>query len=216
MKQFSFLITVIFLASTVHAQLNKGQWLVGGTAGFSYAKNSSNNNIYSYSTKSTSLQASPSAGYFIINGLAVGVRPGIVTTHDKIESHDAGTPFSSSSDSKGTGITISPFVRYYFLPARNKINILADLAYGWEHQKSHTQTMQTYTDGSGLPVVNSSTYNNKYSSHSFTVAAGPALFLNPRVSLELLAGYGIVKSKDLHSSQHTVTLNAGFQIHLGK
>lgn len=171
-------VLVLFFSSSLTAQINKGQWLAGGSAGFETSKHGSDD-----ASKFTSFNFSPNAGYFFIDNLAGGLRLSIGST--KYKDEDA-----SSS------VLVAPFARYYFLPAQQKVNILADASYGF---------------GSVKAFGESESYNQ------FALMAGPAIFLSPNTALELLLQYrsngGDAFGDD---RQNNFGFNIGFQVHLGK
>ena len=74
-----FIVALAFCSvSLLHAQLNRGQWLVGGSAGFSTSSYDAGN----VSEKGTKVQLSPGVGYFVFNKLALGLRATINYSHD--------------------------------------------------------------------------------------------------------------------------------------
>ena len=117
MKKVLFVFSVLGISLTSFGQINKGQWLVGGTAGFESSKVGDIE-----STKSTTFTFSPNAGYFFINNLAGGLRVNVSSIKD--EGEDAFTT-----------VLFAPFARYYFLPAEQKVNIFADASYGFGSMK---------------------------------------------------------------------------------
>ena len=102
MKKLLFALFLMISASQLSAQINKGQWLAGGSIGF---------NAYGNSGASlgdvTSFTVSPDAGYFFIHNLAGGLRIDFQTSNRKL--YNAYTQY-----------VISPFLRYYFLPRPKK------------------------------------------------------------------------------------------------
>ncbi len=192
MKKLFFFALALCIVPNLHAQLNRGQWLVGGSAGFS----TSSYNAGNVSSKATNFQLSPGIGYFVFDKLAIGLRAAVNYSYD-VEKF--GIP-SNNFDTKRSGLGLTPYVRYYFLPKTNKINILADVSYSDVNTKITTVV-------SDLP--NSSVTNNE---HAFTFAAGPAFFINRHIALEITASYEIAKYGTL--SQNIFLINAGFQIHL--
>ena len=177
MKKIAFAFSVLAITMASFSQINKGQWLVGGSAGFDFSKQGSNDN-----SKVTSVSVSPAAGYFFINNFAGGARIGFNSVKVKSE-EDASTSF-----------LFAPFVRYYFLPATQKVNILADASYGFGSMKS----------------------GDSESFNQFAVAAGPAVFLSPNTALEFLVQYrsqgGDAVGED---RSNNIGLTVGFQVHLG-
>lgn len=188
-----FIVALAFCSvSLLHAQLNKGQWLVGGSAGFSTSSYDAGN----VSDKGTKVQLSPGVGYFVFNKLALGLRAAINYSHD-VEKF--GVP-TNNFDTKSSGLGLTPYVRYYFLPKANRINLLADVSYSDINTKLTTLV-------SDLP--NSSVTTNQ---HALTFAAGPAFFIDRHVALEITAAYEMVTYAGI--SQNVFLLNGGFQIHL--
>lgn len=115
MKKILFVSLFAVSAVVASAQVNKGQWLVGGNAGFESSKYGDVDN-----SKVTSFTLSPNAGYFFVDNFAGGLRLALESTKTKGLSDEAYTSFS-----------LSPFLRYYFLPAAEKVNIFADASYGF-------------------------------------------------------------------------------------
>lgn len=115
MKKVLFAAFLTVAAQGVFAQINKGQWLVGGTAGFQSHKQGE--------TKATEFDFSPNAGYFFIDKLAGGLRVDLTSIKYK------------DADDASTSFLFSPFVRYYFLETAKPLNIFADASYGFGSQK---------------------------------------------------------------------------------
>lgn len=178
MKTFIFSFALLTFGLTSFSQINKGQWLVGGSASFSSSKHGSDDD-----TKFTSFSVSPDAGYFFINNLAGGAR--VSFESQKQKNFDAYHSF-----------LFSPFVRYYFLPSAQKVNLFADASYGFGSMKSAG-------DSEGF--------------NQFAIAAGPAVFLTPNTALEFTVNYNSAGG-DAYGDDRTNSFgfNVGFQIHLGK
>lgn len=174
MKKVLFAALMTIAAQGVFAQVNKGQWLVGGNAGFESVKWGE--------SKGTSFTFSPKAGYFFIDKFAGGLR--VDFTSDKPKDGEA-----------SGGLLIAPFLRYYFLPSADKVNIFADASYGFGNRKE---------DGESA------------SQNAYAISAGPAIFLSPNTALEFALQYrsagGDAWGDDRYNS---FGINIGFQIHLG-
>ncbi|WP_205510903.1 outer membrane beta-barrel protein [Longitalea arenae] len=112
MKKVLFAAFLLVSSNAIFAQVNKGQWLVGGTAGF--------NSFKQGDSKSTSVWISPNAGYFFIDKLAGGLR--VNFNSDK----------AKGADDAYTSFGVAPFLRYYFLDAAQKVNVFADASYGFD------------------------------------------------------------------------------------
>jgi len=212
------IIIILFFSSPVSSQISKGQWMVGGNGSFSRSVVKQNNDFFHSENKTTGFQLTPGVGYFFMNQLVAGLRTG-VTQSDVKQETDSQVPGSLYYllKSKITALSFSPFVRYYFLPSSRKLNVFADASYAYANNKEKTSTHQVFIPAGGLPTINSSTNNSKYKSHSYAIAAGPAFFINPKVSVELTAGYSFTKyAGNTNQKGDTFLLGAGFQIHLNK
>lgn len=192
--------------------------MLGGNASFSHSVVKQKNDVFHSDNRTSSLQAMPGAGYFLITQLAVGLRIGIVDSDVKQETESSNVfLLYYLLKSKITASSISPFVRYYFLPSSRKLNVFADASYSYGNNKEKSTVYQESTPPGSIPVVNLSTNYNKYKSHSWSIAAGPAFFMNPKVSVELTAGYSFTKyDGNTNQKGNALLLGAGFQIHLGK
>jgi len=131
MKKILLAICLLVWLGSLTAQVQKNDWLIGGSTKFSSNKTAD--------LKTTMFEFSPNAGYFFVNNFAVGLRVGINSV--KLEGTDA---VSSS--------LFSPFLRYYFLPAANKVNFMLDGSFGrtfvrpllLDSLKNHTFISQIY------------------------------------------------------------------------
>lgn len=103
MKKTIILLAALFIGGTSFAQINKGQYLVGGNAGFTSTSVSGGGGSV------TDVSLSPNFGYFVMDKLAVGAK----------------LDLSSQSGGGATVSTFSfgPYARYYFLDAAAKTNI---------------------------------------------------------------------------------------------
>ena len=178
MKKVIIAACFLILSHAGFSQIYKGQWLVGGNAGFETGKFGDLDG-----TKYTSVSFSPNAGYFFINNFAGGLRLSLETTK-----------FKDDDDATSTFL-FAPFVRYYFLPAAEKVNIFADAGYGFGSIK----------DGE------SESFNQ------FSIMAGPAVFLSPNTALEFALQYRSTGGDSFGGDerQSAFGLNIGFQVHLG-
>jgi len=178
MKKIVFAALFAATASVASAQINQGQWMVGGTAGFESSKYGDVDD-----SKVTSFTFSPNAGYFFINNLAGGLRLSLESQKYK------------SNDEAYSSFNLAPFVRYYFLPAAQKVNVFADASYGFGSEGD----------------------DEKESFNQFSIMAGPAIFLTPNTALEFAIGYKSAGGDAIGGDDryNSIGLNVGFQIHLG-
>jgi opacity protein-like surface antigen len=194
MKQTLLLTFLVIICTVSFAQINKGQWLVGGATSFSTNKNDG-----PYTNRKTSdLKFSPNAGYFINDKLAIGARINLTRTKDE-------SKVEPNLESTTTSINLSPFVRYYFLPKTEKLNVFADAGYDYGRAK-YKQTVSSAPGG---------TLTSKGTSHGYSISAGPSLFLTPNTAVELTLSYNYSKQKDYDYTNKGFMTGIGFQIHLG-
>ena len=191
MKQtFLFLILATSFL-TAKSQLNKGNWLVGGTGKFYSYNDYTSSSTYNVEGKYTEIAISPSVGYFVIDKLAFGLKPTFSSLKGKVTS-------------PGGGITniqrywIGPFGRYYFLEKEKPYNIVTDISYQF-----------------GL--FNSGGQKGKLT--NFSALVGPVIYFNTSVGIEFLLGYSYTK-EDIEAVNKIITkgfqIAVGFQIHLEK
>ncbi len=114
MKKVLLAAIVLMSAQAGFSQINKGNWMVGGSAGFSSTKHGTD--------KYTDLSISPDAGYFFCDKFAGGLNLDYYVDNPAV--------YHSS-----TTLTIAPFVRYYFLPTGQQVNIFANAEYGFGYKK---------------------------------------------------------------------------------
>jgi hypothetical protein len=182
MKKFLFATLFVGSVSAAFSQgnINKGDWMLGGDAGFASQKQGD--------YKTTTFNLSPDAGYFFINNFAGGLRANISSSKSN---------FGSSSDVKNTGFELAPFVRYYFLPSTQKVNLFADASFGFGQSK--------YESGS---------IDEKSNFTTLGIKAGPAIFITPATALEIALGYNSTKVKDYDDRENVFGVTVGFQIHI--
>jgi hypothetical protein len=185
MKTMKKILFVTFFAAVTNlafsqGNIRKGDWMVGGNVNFSSSKYADADNSYKQ------FQLSPNAGYFFINQLAGGLRLNLNSSR-----------YEALATQKSTHFTIAPFVRYYFLPATQKINVFADAGYGFGEVKT--------TSGSS---------EQSYNINGFAGKAGIAIFLTPAAALEFSIGFDSDKEEFASKRYNTVSTGFGFQIHL--
>jgi hypothetical protein len=183
MKKVLFAAFLLVSSNAIFAQVNQGNILAGGGAQFDHQSQGDD--------KVTSIGIAPDLGYFVINQLAVGLRPEFGYAKSKTK---VGTTTTTSS---GTSFTIAPFVRYYFMPSGEKVNVFGDASYGFGSSK----------------VKGGSSVSGNY----YQIKAGPAIFLTPNTALEFAAYYrswgGDAYEYNGDRENH-FGLSIGFQIHL--
>jgi hypothetical protein len=122
-KKSLFLFSLL-ICFTTQAQITKGNFLVGGTGGFSKYKSTIVNDNSGAAQKGVGLQIAPNVGYFVVDNFVTGVGLGYSY------SNPSGNNNNSSSYSLG------PFARYYFLKPEKMINPFFQASYSFSKGKS--------------------------------------------------------------------------------
>ncbi|MBC7949655.1 MAG: outer membrane beta-barrel protein [Chitinophagaceae bacterium] len=219
MRTAALIAIFSILYCPAHSQLDKGQWLTGGSGRFGHSKTDVDYPGGNQESSSTYLEFLPGGGYFFADKFCAGLRLSVsnVTSKQEIRSN-ASSPilFSAVAKSEISGFGISPFVRYYFLKKSSKINLFADASYLYEDTKQEYRQRQESTPPGGMPSISESFSKTSSTSNGFSIAAGPAFFLNPKVAIELSVGYTTSKGDDSEAKETGILLGVGFAIHLGK
>jgi hypothetical protein len=209
----------LFASLIVSAQLHKGQWMLGGNASFSNTTSNASTPVFNQHSKQTSYTIFPGAGYFFIDRLAAGLRGNVTNAISKTEANSFGNPFfsSSSAELKASGLGVGVFVRYYLLTPKNKFNVFAEAAFSHNKQKSKSTEQQVFQpQGGGFPTYTTSFAESEYQINDYSFAAGPVLFISPRVSFELTVAYTSGKVTKQSQFTHQISVGTGFYVFLGK
>ncbi|MGH2645040.1 MAG: hypothetical protein ACRDE2_13890, partial [Chitinophagaceae bacterium] len=170
-----------------NSQINKGHWLMGGNANYSLTyyntelNGGQENTVYS-------LRLMPNLGYFFIDKLSSGLKVSVNGAGRKATGTSAYT-FELMSN-------LGPFVRYYFLPAGNIVNVLMEGSYQYGIVGGHHKIVSTR--------------------NIFAVAAGPVIYFNSSLGLECLVNYSTYKFIKYSGSNQILTLSLGIQAYLEK
>jgi hypothetical protein len=107
---------------------------------------------------------------------------------------------SDNIETHYTNTTISPFLRFYFLPAHKKVNAFIDVSYIHNKKKFNFSNPAHYETAKG-----------------YSISAGPSIFLTEQIALEFTVGYKHTLSDNFDNTKSTVINSGlGLQIHLGK
>jgi hypothetical protein len=178
-KIFLISFGILFIMFNGNAQITKGNWLVGGNATLESTKYRAG---AVYNQTVSEIGVNPTIGYFFLDKFSAGLKTSISIRIDKFDRDTEHT----------TRLNFGPFVRYYFLPVSNMVNILAEGSYGY---------------ATGVNI-------NKGKRISFFT--GPVIFLNNVIGLEFLVGYTSVKYRKLTETDNSILMNIGLQVHLEK
>ena len=138
------------------------------------------------STTTSTIQVAGNAGYFVIDKLAVGLQPDLHFSFFKSINGEHQSAYYSS---------IGPFLRYYLLSEGQKTNIFIQSNYSLGIVK--------------VASLDASYYN------SFAFSAGPEIFLNSSVGVQLSVDYVLNRSiNGVYANTNTFQVGLGFQFHL--
>ena len=115
MKHF-FFFSILLFSLSLSAQINEGDWLVGGNTSFSYTESKSGSINPS---ESFTFDIAPNIGYFIIDQLALGTKLNYL--RNRFESSDFDNTFET--------FFVSPFARYYILKDDQMLNPFVESSY---------------------------------------------------------------------------------------
>jgi opacity protein-like surface antigen len=222
MKKFTILCLAMAFGITINAQLKKGQWMLGGELDFSSTNFEIDQAMVHEDRKFSEFQFSPGIGFFFADKFAGGLRLTIGTSKmdNMLEGvFLTGQQIINRSELKNTQIGISPFIRYYFLPTASKLNIFADGSYTYSSNRISTETFLYEGPVGGTSGAQETFTRNKSTSSAFTLSAGPAIFINRNVSIELSISYTHENAKSSSFSDSKTSrflFGTGFQIHFGR
>jgi hypothetical protein len=173
MKKILFVAFFVIVSQVTFSQISKNQWLAGGSVDFHTSKQD---------IRKTEFNFGPNAGYFFANKFAGGLRLDLNSQKVKGE------------DDVAVYLLFATFLRYYFLPVDNKVNILGDISYGF----------------------GSTGESDKKSLNEFSIQAGPSVFVTKNIGLEFALFYKSTGGDALGDKRsNRFGLNVGFQVHLG-
>jgi len=152
-------LMALIWAGPLHAQTDKGNLIIGGSANISESIQNTTSNF--------NFSLAPSFGAFVINGLGIGGTYSFSAGSSRVlnsnESHTTTTTFNTLA---------GPFVKYYFGKKLMKPFVSGNGGY-----TVHTVLKSTSTSTTGASVTN-------YDGFAMGASAGLAYFLNPHLSLE--------------------------------
>lgn len=203
------LATSIALPLISKAQTEKGRWTMGAQIGnLSYANQNEGHSL--------SISATPSAGYFVTDGLALGMGiPVDINTQNSVVSI---ANYSSKSNSLSIGL--SPFVRYFI--GQSKLKPYLGISYSYSRSNSNSRR----TDISGIYSSES-----KGKSTVLIPTLGLIYFINQHLGLSAGLNYNInhddqtgtiseptsPASPSSYSSDYKyLSLGIGFQLFIGQ
>ncbi len=187
--------TGLLISYSATSQITKGTWLVGGSGSlYSYNENYSTPN-YNQTSIYTNIDITASAGYFMIDKFAIGLRP-----YFSSNKGEATSPGGGSTNSYQ--LAIGPFARYYFLNTEKQFNILVDVGYQFGINK----------------YLGALHENGKI--NNLSIMGGSEVLFNSTVGMEILLGYSqkIISIENapgaFNSTKNGLQISIGFVLHL--
>jgi len=121
MKKLLFILFIIPFIS--QAQINKGNWLVGGILGGNYSESEDFRNASIEETTTKEINLIGQVGYFPIKKLAIGLNAQYTASTEKLSiTSFFPSSYSQSFETSDNIIAAGPFVRYYLLSPDKKFN----------------------------------------------------------------------------------------------
>lgn len=198
MKNFKLFAIAFLCILTVKSfsQTETGKIIVSGESSLGFSSMSQkykDDNGETDGNKTLSIEFAPQAGYFVMDGLAVGIALPISFDSEKNPNNDK---------NKVTSLAIAPFARYYFSTTNIKPYLQAAVGFG----------SAKYTDEpDGAEAT-----DTKLSVFLYDLGAGVGIFLNDKVSIDVGASYSsyIMKPKEDNPS-NVKMITSGFGLNLG-
>lgn len=203
MKKLLFILFIIPFIS--QAQINKGNWLVGGILGGNYSEGEDFRNARIEETTTKEVNLIGQVGYFPIKKLAIGLNAQYTASTEKLSiTSFFPSSFSQSFETSDNIIAAGPFVRYYLLSPDQKFNFYfqANLQKGTVQREA-----LSYID-IGSPIE-----KEKTDLFAYHLSAAPVFMINKKVALELVLNYSRIEHFDI---TNRFSAAIGFQVHLGK
>src|ERR1041385_2111247 len=101
-RSAAFILLGVLYAGIIHAQVERGRYLIGGSADISSSYQGKNSGF--------NLSLSPSFGVFVVKGFAIGARYSFGLSSSRTYDNTKKEYVSTTTFSSGIG----PLVRYYF------------------------------------------------------------------------------------------------------
>lgn len=166
--------------------------MVGGNFNYSNSRSSGSTPPDS---KYRAITIMPTAGYFIFDKGAIGLKSKVTFTKASYNLPD-GTEIPNSQNHLGVG----PFLRYYFLPIENRINAFSEASIFYKELITNVR----------------GNYRSASKELEYSLLGGIAIFLNSSVGIEFTLGYNHTKEINIDSKYEDLRFGIGFQIFLEK
>jgi len=234
-KLFTILCaTLLSVGVFAQAETEAGTFLLSGATGLDFASQGVTGTDpseawddpnapagYDHSQKASNMELKLMGGYFMMDGLAVGLS--VLYKSESLTNEESMTGVSYSNKETKSTMMIAPTVRYYF----GESGVWLQTAYGFGSMSESEKDEST-----GNPTVTEE-YSNPMSSLMFgagyAIALSDNISLNPSVGYAMatltekadqINGYGYYNSitnqyEDLKINMSGMTFNIGIALHLG-
>jgi hypothetical protein len=178
MKKFFLFLLLLATGLPALAQIEKGNVMLGGSLYGSWNRNESNNSQM-LPSRYWGGNVSPSVGYFVAKGLALGV----VTGYDRSWSRQSDPRALTSGaraqhKSRSSSFSLGPEVHYYIMLG-DKLAFYAQTSLSWGKLQSTNSFPITSSGG----VTTQETQRNEGRWRVFAAGPGLAYFLGPHVAV---------------------------------
>jgi hypothetical protein len=198
MKKLIFISVIILSCSIISAQTERGKILLSGGSnlGAYFSGNKSETGTSTIKSASSGFNLDLKMGYFVARNLVIGEYGYVGYDHYKNKDNDY--------ESKGTDVSIGPFIRYYFGQSKVKPFINTQIEWMWANNKY---------------ITNNNTSESKYTGPAYGVSGGVAIFVNEHVGLTCALGYHGRSSVNVDDTEdtsfsNTVSFNIGITVSL--
>lgn len=196
LKVISIGFVLLCFVVSLHGQTEQGKVLLGGETKLSFTslnskwKTDDNDGDIG---KTTNLEFSPQIGFFVADGLALGVVIPIMYSSEKEEDDDK---YSSTS------LAFAPFLRYYFGTSNIKPYLHGEAGIGNITMKYEPSFGSSDDRSSGMFL--------------YEIGGGLGIFLNDKVSLDIGVGYASVSIKRKEDNPRNYkSITSGFGLGIG-
>lgn len=215
-----FLLSFILFSSHTCGQVEQGNFLLGATSDLSVFFT---NTTYDYTSggttnsekqKSSQFNLSPSAAYFIIDGLAAGLLLDLGnSSQEEDQELDDGNTYTLKYNS--FSYSLGPVLRYYFNLKSLKPFVHGQVSFGSNKHK-YDHISYDFTDPLN-PIYSVEQDERKYALSSYRFGAGMAFFITEYISIDALLVYkqNVNSYKDSDNDIELKNKINGFGLQLG-
>ncbi|UII20140.1 outer membrane beta-barrel protein [Fulvivirga ligni] len=185
------LMVSVMTVQSGYAQIQKGNFMVGGDATFDFGK--------SDGVKYSKTAINPTVAYFLVNRLALGLQGSLgATVYDR----------GSADARQFSTLAIGPLARFYF--NENKFSVFAEA--GYLHESLVVGPAEDFVL---ISYTGQDENREQYSYSHLDLGVGCSFFLNDHVSIDAILAYHKNLTENGYSrGQKQISLNFGFQIFL--